>query len=222
MDTSAMPGADFGVTIDVFSDPICPWCMIGKRRLDRALEIMGGVSVEVRWRVFQLNPTMPREGMDRAAYLSAKFGGAARAGEIYRAIRNEGAAEGIDFAFERIARTPNTLRAHALIRAAVSHGLADVMAERLFRAYFLEGRDIGAPPVLEDLAAEVGLPESDISACLADDTDLSALVAEDAGARAAGITGVPYFVIDGRFSLSGAVPPEVLVRALELAGQAVS
>lgn len=213
-------------TIEVYSDPICPWCMIGKRRLDRALAMIcvgpHGPEVRVRWRVFQLNPSMPTEGMDRSAYLAAKFGGAARAGEIYRAIRNEGTAEGIDFAFERIKRTPNTLKAHALIRAAAQIALDHAMVERLFHAYFLEGRDIGNDPVLRGLAEEVGLPGADITAGLADDADHGALIAEDAGARAGGISGVPFFLIDGRYSLAGAVPSEVLVRALQLAGQAVS
>jgi predicted DsbA family dithiol-disulfide isomerase len=212
--------------IDVYSDPVCPWCMIGKRRLERALEMMGpgptGPEVRVRWRVFQLNPSMPAEGMERAAYLAAKFGGAARAGEIYRVIRSEGSAEGIDFAFERIKRTPNTMKAHALIRAAEETGLDQEMVERLFRAYFLEGQDIGDGAVLRGLAEEVGLSDTDIGACLAAEADHRPLVAEDANARASGISGVPYFLIDGRFSLAGAVPAEVLLRALQLAGQAVS
>jgi len=200
--------------------------MIGKRRLDRALGMIGAepraAEVRVRWRVFQLNPSMPPEGMDRAAYLAAKFGGAARASEIYRAIRSEGSTEGIHFAFERIKRTPNTLKGHGLIRAAEESGFDHAMVERLFCAYFLEGRDIGDGAVLRNLAEEVGLPDADITACLADEADLGILVAEDVGARASGISGVPYFLIDGRYSLAGAVPAEVLVRALQLAGQAVS
>ena len=213
-------------TIEVYSDPVCPWCMIGKRRLDRALESIGtgshGPEVLVRWRVFQLNPSMPSDGMDRAAYLAAKFGGAARAGEIYRAIRNEGAGEGIRFAYERIKRTPNTLKAHALIGAATASGLDHAMVERLFRAYFLEGLDIGRASVLRSLAEEVGLSGAEIDACLGDHTDHGQLTAEDARARAGGISGVPFFLIDGRYSLAGAVPSEVLIRALQLAGQAVS
>lgn len=208
--------------IDIFSDPICPWCMIGKRRLDRALQMAASshsfCRPGIRWRVFQLNPTMPPKGMDRTAYLNAKFGGAVRAAEVYRNIRKEGAAEDIDFAFDRITRTPNTLKAHALIRIASSQGLADAMVQRLFDAYFLEGLDIGDPSVLADLAAEVGLNED--MAGMFNDADLAArLRAEDAEARGSGISGVPYFVIGGRYALAGAVPPEALIRALELAVQ---
>ncbi len=208
-------------TIDIFSDPICPWCMIGKRRLDRALGEMRqatpGLAPSIHWRVFQLNPTMPADGMDRSAYLAAKFGGAERAGEVYREIRREGLAEGITFAFDRIRRTPNTLKAHALIGLAHGEGGAAEMAERLFQAYFLEGLDIGQAAVLEGLAAELGLAMESVASCLADDGVFDGLRAEDAAARARNISGVPYFVIDGRYSLSGAVAPEVLMRSMELA-----
>lgn len=210
--------------IDIFSDPICPWCMIGKRRLDRALEKMRqatpGLAPRVRWRVFQLNPAMPADGMDRSAYLAAKFGGADRAGEVYREIRRQGQAEGIAFSFDRIRRTPNTLKAQALIALADGEQRASEMAERLFHAYFLEGLDIGDGAVLEGLGAEVGLAMESVASCLADDGVIDGLRAEDAAARAESITGVPHFVIDGRYSLSGAVAPEVLMRAIDLAAQA--
>jgi predicted DsbA family dithiol-disulfide isomerase len=195
--------------------------MIGKRRLDRAIEEMRkaapAFAPSLRWRVFQLNPTMPADGMDRSAYLAAKFGGAARAGEVYRVIGREGLDEGIAFAFDRIRRTPSTLKAHALIRLAAGEGRASEMAERLFGAYFLEGLDIGEGSVLEELATEVGLPMEGLKSYLADDGVVDGLRAEDAAARAKRISGVPFFVIDGRYSLAGAVAPEVLVRAMELA-----
>ena len=210
--------------IDIYSDPICPWCMIGKRRLDRAMDEMRQARPELvprlRWRVFQLNPTMPADGMDRSAYLAAKFGGADRAGEVYRAIRKEGLAEGIDFAFDRIRRTPNTLKAHALIALAAGEEHASEMVERLFQAYFLEGLDIGDGAVLEGLAAEVGLARESVETGLGDDAVIDGLQAEDAAARAKSIGGVPHFIIDGRYSLAGAVAPEVLTRAMELAVQA--
>lgn len=206
--------------IEIFSDPICPWCMIGKRRLDRALSAASQDDPQsnpvLAWRVFQLNPAMPREGMDRVAYLAAKFGGAQRAREVYRVIEAEGRSEGIDFSFDRIRRTPNTLAAHGLIRVAARQGLASAMAERLFVAYFSEGRDIGEASVLAGLADEVGL-EGDSAAFLRENIPEDELRAEDAAARAAGIAAVPFFVIDGRFSVSGAVAPEVFTRALELA-----
>lgn len=212
-----------GPVIDIFSDPICPWCMIGKRRLDRAIKKMRaavpGFSPNLRWRVFQLNPTMPEAGMDRSAYLAAKFGGASRAAELYRVIGEEGSAEGISFAFDRIRRTPNTLKAHAVIRLAADTGLGSAMAERLFRAYFLEGLDIGNPAVLERLAEEIGLLPGEVNAFLADTKIADELRAEDADARAKQIRGVPYFIIEGRYTLSGAVPSEVHIKALELASQ---
>lgn len=206
--------------IEIFSDPICPWCMIGKRRLDRALaEDCRRTDPQARpvlaWRVFQLNPAMPRGGMDRAAYLAAKFGGAERAREVYRAIEAEGRAEGIDFAFSRIRRTPNTLAAHGLIRLADGQGRASAMVDRLFTGYFTEGLDIGDPSVLAVLGDDVGL-EGDVAAYLREGLPGEQLRAEDAAARASGIAGVPFFVIGGRFSVSGAVAPEVFTRALDL------
>ncbi len=212
--------------IDVYSDPICPWCMIGRHRLARALELVGGgtsgPAPAIRWRVFQLNPSMPPGGMDRTAYLAAKFGGAVQAQEVYRAIRKEGEAEGIRFAFDRIRRTPNTLKAHLLIRLAAGMGAGDAMAGRLFDAYFLEGRDIGESSVLLELAADAGIAREAAQACLEEEGTAARLSAEDAEARASGISGVPYFVIGGRYSLAGAVPPEALVRAMELAAETVS
>jgi predicted DsbA family dithiol-disulfide isomerase len=212
--------------IDVYSDPICPWCMIGRHRLARALKLAGGGTSgpgpAVRWRVFQLNPSMPAGGMDRTAYLAAKFGGAVQSQEVYRAIRKEGEAEGVRFAFDRIRRTPNTLKAHLLIRLAAGTGAGDAMAGRLFDAYFLEGRDIGDSSVLVELAADAGIAREVAQAWLEDEETAARLSAEDAEARASGISGVPYFVIGGRYSLAGAAPPEVLVRAMELAAQTVS
>jgi len=211
------------LTIDIFSDPICPWCMIGKHRLDRAMRQMLDSSVtfspSIRWHIFQLNPHMPADGMDRSAYLAMKYGGIDRAGEIYHIIAGEGLAEGIAFAFNRISRTPNTLRAHALIRLAAKIGRASEMSERLFGAYFLEGLDIGETNVLKGLAAETGLSVGDVDPYLADERIIEDLQYEDAAARGKGISGVPHFVIDDRYSLSGAAAPEVLARAMELAAQ---
>ena len=209
--------------IEIFSDPICPWCMIGKRRLDRALamakQVRPEASPELHWRVFQLNPTMPREGMDRAAYLAAKFGGAHRAHEVYDVIHREGQSEGIEFAFDRIRRTPNTLAAHGLIRLAQSNGHASSLVERLFKAYFIEGLDIGDDSVLLEIATSTGLDTDQLQSFFAGDRALDSLRAEDAVARASGVTGVPFFIINGQYSISGAVAPEVLLRALELASE---
>ncbi len=160
--------------------------------------------------------------MDRAAYLSTKFGGADRAREIYRVIGREGAGEGIAFAFDIIRRTPNTMKAHALLRTAAAHGVADDVAERLFTAYFLDGRNIGEDAVLSEIAAAAGMPDGVAQRAFGDTALIAELRAEDAAARAQGIAGVPFFVIDGRFALSGAAAPEALTRSFELAAQTVA
>lgn len=204
------------IEIEVFADPICPWCLIGKRRLARALALVGG-NVALRWRAFQLNPSMPPGGMNRADYLVAKFGGADRARQVYDVIRRDGEAEGIAFAFARIRRTPNTLDAHRLVRFAARSGCADAAMDGLFRAYFIDGRDIGAQAELAAIAVEAGCDGDAAVRFLAGNEERDAVLAEDAAARAAGIGGVPHFVIAGRWQLPGAQSPEVIARAIELA-----
>lgn len=202
--------------IEVFADPVCPWCFIGKRRLDQARALAGG-AVTVVWRAFQLNPAMPPEGMERGAYLAAKFGSPDRARQVYEVIRREGLDVGISFAFSRIARTPNTLHAHRLVRFAADRGAADAIMERLFTAYFLEGRDIGDLVELAAIAAEAGLDVGAARDFLAGDALRAAVEQEDRMARAWGITGIPHFVVTGRYALPGAQSPEVIARAIELA-----
>lgn len=204
------------IQIDVHADPICPWCFIGKRRLDRALAVTGAQGVSVRWRAFQLNPAMPREGMERALYLSSKFGGADRARQVYDVIRREGESDGIPFAFARIARTPNTVDAHRLVRLGARMDRAGAVLDALFHAYFIDGRDIGDGAVLADIGRAAGLG-GDVSAFVAGDAERAEVLAEDAAARAAGIGGVPHFVVGGRYLLPGAQSPEVIARAIELA-----
>lgn len=209
------------ITIDVFSDPICPWCFIGKKRLDEALAARPDIPVTVRWRAFQLNPDMPRDGMDRQTYLSAKFGGAERAGEVYGHIRRVGSQVGIDFQFERIPRTPSTLKAHRLIRYAHRPNVdrANDLVPALFQAYFLDGRDIGADEILLDIAASVGMDKDDVTAYLATDEDENEVQAEDVYARRLGIGGVPCFIVDGKYALSGAQEPEAFLPILDMALQ---
>ncbi len=204
------------IFIDVYSDPVCPWCFIGKRRLARALELTRSEDLTLRWRAFQLNPTMPSEGMDWGHYLAAKFGGIDRARQVYEAIRREGESVGIPFAFARIRRTPNTVDAHRLIRLAAQAGRADAMLEGLFEAYFLAGRDIGERDELVQIAAAAGLG-GDIAAFLSGDGEREDVLAEDLAARQSGVTGVPHFVVAGRYLLPGAQSPEVIARAIELA-----
>ena len=205
--------------IDVVSDTVCPWCFIGKRRLGRALAMRPDVPVEVFWRPYQLDPTIPREGVDRRAYLKAKFGDSPRTTAMGDAIRTEGAGEGIDFAFDRIAKSPNTLDSHRLIRWAGSAGVQDAVVERLFKAYFVEGRDIGDAAVLTDVAGEAGMDTALVSELLGKGADL-ALVEREAGmANQMGISGVPTFIFDSKFMISGAREPEILVRVMDKALQ---
>lgn len=203
--------------IDIFSDTICPWCFIGKRRLERALAMRPQPELTVRWRAFQLNPDMPRDGMERSRYLALKFGGAEAARAVYDQIREAGESESIDFAFDRIARTPNTVDSHRLIRFAGARGVQDGVVEALFQAYFLCGEDIGDFDVLTAAAIAGGLDENEVRAFLATDQEEEAVRAEDLAARRAGITGVPCFIFNRRHALPGAQPPEVFFQLFDLA-----
>jgi predicted DsbA family dithiol-disulfide isomerase len=204
------------LTIEVYSDVICPWCYVGKRRLERALTRWNSsVPVKISWRPFQLNPTMPQQGMDRRQYLEAKFGGPEAAQSIYDQVAAAGAGEGIPFAFERIIRTPNTFTAHRLIWFAEHHGKQDEMAEMLFRQYFLEGGDIGNVEILSQAAASVGLERAVIETFLASNEGVDAVKAEEAVGHRLGIRGVPYFVLNGTAALSGAQPPEQFLAAFK-------
>ena len=202
--------------IDIYSDTICPWCFIGKRRLERALAERPQEDLKISWKAFQLNPQMPREGIDRQRYLELKFGGPAGARQVYDQVRQVGVQEGIDFAFEAIEHTPNTLESHRLIRHAASAGLQDQVVQALFDAYFLEGRNIGDGEVLVASAAAAGLDPDAVRAYLASDEDRDSVAAEDAHARYIGIQGVPTYILNGKYVLSGAQPPEILFNMFDL------
>ena len=202
------------IRIDIVSDVICPWCFIGKRRLERALAAEPPGSIEVGWRPFQLNPEMPDEGMSRRDYLRAKFG-EDDGGDRYKHVIAAGLEEGIPFAFEKMQRTPNTVRAHRLIRYATRAGTPDALVERLFVAYFVETRDVGDIDVLAAVAGEVGLDAQAVRAYLLSDEDDALIREEDAFARRMGIHGVPCFVIDRKFMVSGAQPPEIISQVLQ-------
>ncbi|HEY4943322.1 MAG TPA: DsbA family oxidoreductase [Rhizomicrobium sp.] len=203
--------------IDIVSDTVCPWCFIGKRRLARALALRPDVPAQVFWRPYRLDPTIPREGVDRRAYLKAKFGDSPRTGAMGEAIRSEGAGEGIAFAFDKIAKTPNTLDSHRLIRWAAGAGVQDDVVERLFKAYFIDGRDIGDAQVLTDVAAEGGMDAALVSELLSKEADLAAVEREAGMANQMGISGVPTFIFDSKFMISGAREPEILVRIIDKA-----
>ncbi len=203
--------------IDVVSDTVCPWCHIGKRRLARALEMRPEIAFDVQWRPYQLDPNIPREGVDRASYMKAKFGDGPRVAAMSESLKATGLGEGISFAFEKIDRRPNTLDSHRLIRWAAAAGIQDAVVERLFAAYFLEGRDIGDPGVLEFLAADAGMDSIEVAALLADDTDRAAVEREAKLAGEMGITGVPAFIFASTYAISGAREAEVLVQVIDKA-----
>ncbi len=203
--------------LDVFSDTICPWCYIGKRRLERALRLRPQSDLHLRWRAFQLNPGMPPGGMERQQYMAAKFGSTERARRLYETVARIGASEGLEFRFDHIQRTPNTLLSHRLCHVAASVDLQDMMLERLFSAYFHDGLDIGDPEVLRELAGEIGIPADLIAEALGGTPQIDAALASDFQARRQGINGVPYFIFNGRFGLSGAQEPEALFHMLDLA-----
>lgn len=203
--------------LDIYSDTICPWCFVGKRRLERALAIRPQADLTIQWRAFQLNPGMPPEGMNRREYLEVKFGGPDRATRIYEAVRLAGESEGIAFDFSRIRRTPNTFESHRLLRHAHHAGRQTEMLETLFQAYFLAGADIGERAVLLDCAEQAGLDVTEAARFLDSDSEMETTLAEDRLARRQGINGVPCFIFNGRFALSGAQPPEALLQLLDLA-----
>ena len=200
------------LAVDVMSDVICPWCYIGKRRLEKAVAAHGG-SVRVRWLPFQLNPQMPKEGVSRREYRTRKFGTWERSLERDAQVAAAGAGEGIHFAFDRVGRTPNTLDAHRLVWLADAEGVQDAVVEALFRAYFTDGRDIGARPTLLDVVAEAGLDRGKAEGVLTSGGGQEAIREADELARRVRVEGVPFFVINGRVALSGAQPPDAFLAA---------
>lgn len=198
--------------IDIVSDAICPWCFIGKRHLAGALALLSaeGLEFETRWLPFQLNPEMPVEGVARAAYRAAKFGSLERSQELDEGVTQAGRAAGLDFRFDLMSRTPNTVLAHRLIWLAEAAGLQDAIVERLFQGYFQQGLDIGRRETLDAVAREIGVD----STPLGGDAAQSEVLAADAGYRSAGLTGVPSFLMQGHLVLSGAMPAEQMAARL--------
>ncbi len=197
------------IRLDIFSDPVCPWCYIGRANLDRALEQHADHPFRIEYHPFQLNPDMPAAGVDRADYLEAKFGGKARAVEIYARVEAAAKAAGLDLDFGNIPLIANTLDAHRLIHWAGIEGKQSAMVAALFRAYWREGRDIGNPETLAAIAGEVGLDSAAIARLLATDADRDDLIARDNDARSKGVTSVPTFLIAQQYVVSGAQSPEV-------------
>ena len=199
--------------IEVYSDVICPWCYVGKRRLERALQQLGSrVTADVHWRPFQLNPTMPQQGMDRRVYLETKFGSLRVFEEMEQDLLEAGKTEQIPFAFGKIVRTPNTFQAHRLIWYAGQQAHQDAIVNELFKGYFEDGLDIGSASVLTELADRAGLKAA---AFLESDDGCAEVKAEEVVGHKLGIRAVPYFVLDNAYGISGAQPVEVFVAAIE-------
>jgi predicted DsbA family dithiol-disulfide isomerase len=205
-----------GTRIDIVSDAICPWCYIGKRHLERALAELAeqGLGFSVHWNPFQLNPDMPKEGVARAAYRLAKFGSPERVRELDTRVTTAATAAALDFHLDLIRRTPNTLDAHRLIWFAGRAGVQDMVVEAVFRAYFVEGDDIGDQAVLTHCAVQAGLGRSAVMSFLASGLAEADMRAADRAARGAGVCGVPSFFLDGYSLFSGAVPPADAAEAL--------
>ena len=215
------------LTIDVVSDVVCPWCYIGKRRLEAALATLAtrdpGRGAHIRWHPFQLNPDLPPAGVDRRTYLDTKFGGPARAAQIYERVRAAGRTVDIPFAFDAIARQPNTQHAHRLIawaQTVADANVVDALVERLFRAYFLEGRYVGDPTELGRIASESALDPVAVRALLDSDRFAPEVRESNERAHAAGIDGVPFFIFGGKVAVGGAQEPDVLLEAIAAADRA--
>lgn len=204
------------VSLDIFSDPICPWCLIGKTKLDRALAAREGAPVfEIRWHPFQLNPSMPREGMDRQAYLDGKFGGRENADRVYGGIAAAARATGLDIDLSAITRTPNTLDAHRLVLWAEIEGAQNTIVDALFNAYFREGLDIGDRDILADIADSAGVDAALVRRLLEGDSDLDEIRSRDATAREMGISAVPTFIVAGEHAVPGAQPTELWTKVID-------
>ena len=208
------------VRIDVVSDVVCPWCFIGKHRLEKALALKPAIAVEVHWRPFFLNDWIPREGISREQYLTTKFGSPERYKGIAQRVTAAAAAEGLTYAADKMKRQPNTLDCHRLIRWAEGIGKAAEMKQRLMDLYFTEGADLTDRAVLAQAAGDVGLDAAETRAALDSDRDVAQIEQEARSAKEAGIEGVPCFIFGGKFAVSGAQSPEYLAEAIDRTAQA--
>ena len=203
------------VRIDIVSDVVCPWCFIGKHRLEEALKLKPGIPVEVHYRPYFLNDWIPREGIDRDQYLITKFGSVERYGDIAKRVGAAAAEEGLVYDASKMKRQPNTLDCHRLIRWADGIGKAPEMKQKLMDFYFTDGADLTERETLVKAAAEVGLNADEVRSALASDKDVAEIEQEAQSAKQAGIDGVPCFIFGGKFAVSGAQAPEYLAAAIE-------
>ena len=198
-------------------DTVCPWCYIGKRRMEQALALRPHVDIDLVWRPFLLNREIPADGIDRTAYLIRKFGSEARVRRVYGAIAQAGESVDIDFAFDRIDRTPNSVDSHRLIRYALLNGANPRIVETLFFEYFIEGVDIGRQDVLQEIGARDGLDGAAIGAYLNSEEDIDFVYDENRRAHRMGVNGVPAFVFNEKMVISGAQEPQILARMIDAA-----
>jgi len=216
-----MNAAPEKLVIDVVSDVVCPWCYLGKKRLEQAIAAQPE-PIAVNWRPYQLDPTIPPDGLERSAYMRNKFGGDGRLEAAHERLRGLGAPLGIDFQFERIERAPNTLDAHRLIRWASVTGAQDCVVDRLFKLYFEEGRDIGERALLLDVAGQCGMDVEVVAKLFDEGADIVEVRAEIAQAQQLGVTGVPFFIFASRFGVPGAQEAAVLEQAIDQARKALA
>jgi predicted DsbA family dithiol-disulfide isomerase len=208
------------VRIDVVSDVVCPWCFIGKRRLEQAIALKPEIAVEVHWHPYYLNDWIPLEGIARNDYFTTKFGSPERYRDIAQRVAQAAAAEGLIYAIDKIDRQPNTRDAHRLIRWADSLGCAAEMNQKLMDFYFTEGADLSDREVLVRAAVSVGFDDDNVREALASDLDIAEVAEQVQSAKEAGIQGVPCFIFGGKFAVSGAQSPDHLAEAIERAAQA--
>jgi predicted DsbA family dithiol-disulfide isomerase len=213
---TVMADAKKSVRIDIISDVVCPWCYLGKARLEAALKDLPGIEADIRWRPYQLDPSIPRAGVDRKAYMEAKFGAGPRLGQIHDQLNGFGAEVGITYDFDAIKIAPNTMNAHRLIRwaAQAGPGIQNKAVDLLFKAYFEDGKDIGDAAVLTDIAKSAGMDEAIVTTLLPTDAEEAGVIGEIAQAKQLGINGVPCFIIDQKYAVSGAQTPDILADAI--------
>jgi predicted DsbA family dithiol-disulfide isomerase len=204
------------VRIEYVFDTVCPWCYVGKRRLERALALRPESHARIIWRPFLLNPDLPPEGIDRRTYLDRKFGGTARVQRVHSAVAAAGKTEGIEFDFDAITRMPNSLNSHRLIRYAAASGREAEVVEALYKAYFIQGMDIGNVAVLADLGASFGLEREALLTYLSSEADSAGVMSDNARAHRLGVNGVPCLILDGSYALAGAQEPDILLRLIDI------
>ena len=202
------------IRLDIFSDPVCPWCFVGKANLDRALREHPMSPFAIHWHPFQLNPDLPPEGVEKRAYLEAKFGGPAKVDAIHDRLREVAKAAGVEMDPDVPQRMPNTLNAHRLIHWAGIEAVQSDVVDRLMRAYWSEGRDLGRVETLADIAAEAGMDRAATLRLLHSDADADDIAARDADARSKGVTAVPTFLVAQQYVVSGAQPPELWAKVI--------